>query len=344
MMKVIVVAFVLFVALSNGLTLQNRAIKSLKRAINQEALNLQQQFYSCVQWEGVHLLKAYLKVKYNPRKQKSTIVANHEKVVNLLKKGKDTQACINTYEIIANSQEEKIDQKREEDRKKLKGKAAEAFEKINKILDDGSLTMAQERIAVNKILKGLKASERSDLSNTETLSLIDQLVSTEDPYDYAAHDLSGNYPCLSSTVKKLNLEFLYFCLRLDDRLDDYWKIEKKSGLTMREVWKKEQAFFKELIKTGKNGACYENFLDREEERRSFKYEERERLAAQMKGNVLKTYKKINAIRDDLKLTIDEHIEKVKKLLQSISLTDRNELFNIVPEIKRFYNAGKYSYL
>ncbi|KAI6223155.1 hypothetical protein M3Y95_00859700 [Aphelenchoides besseyi] len=344
MMKVIVVAFVLVVALSDGYSLQNRAVEPLKRAINQEALNVQQQFYNCIQWEGVSLLKAYLKVKYNPRKRKSMIAANHKKFSRFPSNFKDTQACVNTYEIIAKGQEDKIDQTRKEDRAKLKGKAAEAFDKINKVLDDGSLTMTQERDAVNEILTGLGSNERSDLSNTKTLSLIDQLVSTEDPYDYAVHDLSGDYPCFSTTVKKLNLELLYFCLRLDDQLDDYLEIERKSGLTMLEVWRKEQAFFKNLIKTGKNGACYENYLDHEEERRSFKYEERKRLASRMQGNVLKTYKKINAIRDDLKLTIDEHIEKIKKLLQSINSTDRDKLFEIAPEIKRFYNAGKYSYL
>ncbi|KAI6217728.1 hypothetical protein M3Y95_01204900 [Aphelenchoides besseyi] len=324
----------------------NRASTSLKRTIDYDALKQQQLLYFCMQKDGVDVLQEYLTFRNNPKKRKSEIAANHEKIVRKLSSSNNSKVskCMKDYVSKEAERQAQIDQRRAEDRKKMTPAARRAFDQVNKILDDGSLTIKEEVKRVRKIGLALKGKDRFDLITCNTLYKLDRLAALEDPYDYLIPDMSRDYPLLTTTVKELNLELLYYCLRLGGRLNEYWSIERKAGLKMIDVWNKEQAFFKKLISNDENAYCYNNYLKREKERRSLQNKERKSLAAKMSSGTKRTYKKINGIRDELELTIDEHIQKIKKIERSMDSTARTELFNIVPELKRYYNAGKYSTL
>ncbi|KAI6185966.1 hypothetical protein M3Y98_00081600 [Aphelenchoides besseyi] len=309
----------------------NRASSSLKRTIDYVALKQQQLLYFCMQKDGVDVLQEYLTFRNNPQKRKSEIAANHEKIVRKLSSSNNLKVskCMKDYVSKEAERQSQIDQRRAQDRKNMTPVARRAFDQVNKILDDESLTIKEEVEQVRKIGLALKGKDRFDLISCNTLYKLDRLAALEDPYDYLIPNESRDYPLLTTTVKELNLELLYYCLRLGGRLNEYWSIERKSGLKMIE---------------NENAYCYKNYLEREKERRSLQSKERKLLATKMSSGTKRTYKKINEIRDNLELTIDEHIQKIKKIERSMDSTARNELFNIVPELKRYYNAGKYSTL
>ncbi|KAI6202621.1 hypothetical protein M3Y99_01869900 [Aphelenchoides fujianensis] len=342
------VLLVAFISMPLEAALTKRAISGPKRTINDEALRSQQHFFFCLQLQGVQSLSPYLKVKYDPKKTKGEIVAHHERTLRRLGRARDPKlkSCIAEYKQKEDERVAAIDEARRTDRAKLNGAAQSAFDRINTVLDNQALTLDKERAAVGGIFGKLQEADRRKLLEGKTLSRLEALVSTAAPFDFAVHEPAGEHPLLSTTEKKLNAQLLHFCLRQagDDALQRYWAIERKAGLKKADVWRQEQAFFQQLIQAGKGRECLENFLEREEERRELKNQEREELLSQMSGKTRDAFDKINKIRNDQKLTIDEEIQRIKKIEEQLDAASRVELFRLVPELRRYFNAGTYSRL
>ncbi|KAI6233164.1 hypothetical protein M3Y99_00942100 [Aphelenchoides fujianensis] len=324
-----------------------RSLVGAKRTINAEALERQHQFYSCMERDGVEELQKYLAVRYDPKKTKAQIANYHHNAHLKLtgSKNQETVTCAYTYERDEQVRQNAIKELRKSDRDQLDGAAKSAFDRINKILDDQSMTMEAERKAVGAIWTKLSRADKSQLKKSDTLNKIGDLVSISRPFDYGISYYGPPYPLLETTAKELNLELLYFCLRREGaaQLKKYWGIERKRGLKKIDVWKREQRFFKQFA-NGPNAKCFENYKQFEEERRAQKDGNRIEFESQMTSKTRAVYQKICKIRDNLQLTIDEEIQQIKKIEHGLDAKTRAELFRVSPELRRYFNAGTYSTL
>ncbi|KAI6226099.1 hypothetical protein M3Y99_01326100 [Aphelenchoides fujianensis] len=267
----------------------------MQRTINKEALERQHQFYSCMERDGVEELQKYLAVRYDPKKTKAQIANYHHNAHLKLtgSKNQDTVTCAYTYERDELVRQNAIAELRNSDRDQLDGAAKSAFDRINKILDDQSLTMEAERKAVSAIWTKLSRADKNRLKKSDTLNKIGELVSTSRPFDYGVPDYEVSYPLLETTAKELNLELLYFCLRREGaaQLKKYWGIERKRGLKKIDVWKREQQFFKQFA-NGPNAKCFENYKQFEEDRRAQKDGNRMDHRAKLRPKARAVYEKI----------------------------------------------------